>query len=113
MFPKAPPPLKSSYNCDCVRLRPDWASAKGVLGDSNFLKKLYDYDKDNIPESMLKKLKKYIDNPKFNPEAVEKVSRVSDRPSSLYARDGEPFNVRGQINFRKISKGRKIKHVIF
>ena len=56
--------------------RTDWASAKILLGDSQFLKKLYDYDKDNIADSMLKKLKKYMDNPKFTPEAVEKVSKV-------------------------------------
>ena len=31
---------------------------------------------DNIPDTMLKKLKKYIDNPKFTPENVEKVSKV-------------------------------------
>ena len=31
---------------------------------------------DNIPESTLKKLKKYIDNPKFLPEIVEKTSKV-------------------------------------
>jgi len=56
--------------------RPDWASAKVVLGDSNFLKRLYEYDKDNVPEALLKKLKKYTDNPKFVSEAVEKVSKV-------------------------------------
>ena len=32
---------------------------------------------DSIPDAMLKKLKKYIDNPKFTPENVEKVSKVS------------------------------------
>ena len=58
----------------CVRT--DWASAKSLLGDSNFLKRLYDYDKDNIPEKMLKQLKKYMENPKFVPEQVEKVSKV-------------------------------------
>jgi len=59
--------------------RTDWASAKVLLGDSNFLKRLYDYDKDNIPEALLKKLKKYTDNPKFVPDAVEKVSKVRCR----------------------------------
>jgi len=57
--------------------RTDWATAKGVLGDSNFLKLLYEYDKDHVPEPLLKKLKKYIDNPRFTPEAVERVSKVS------------------------------------
>jgi len=59
--------------------RTDWASAKVLLGDSNFLKRLYDYDKDNIPEPLLKKLKKYTDNPKFVPDVVEKVSKVRTR----------------------------------
>ncbi len=31
---------------------------------------------DNIAESTLKKLKKYIDNPKFQPEIVEKTSKA-------------------------------------
>jgi dynein heavy chain len=47
-----------------------------VLGDANFLKNLQTYDKDSIPDSMLKKLKKYVDNPNFVPEKVEKVSKV-------------------------------------
>jgi len=62
--------------CD-VLWRTDWATAKTLLGDSNFLKRLYEYDKNSITDSLLKKLKKYVDNPKFTPEAVEKVSRVS------------------------------------
>ncbi len=57
-------------------IRTDWASARAVLGESQFLKRLYDYDKDTISEGLLKKLKKYMDNPKFNPESVEKVSKV-------------------------------------
>lgn len=56
--------------------RTDWTSAKVLLGDANFLKNLQTYDKDSIPDSMLKKLKKYIDNPNFVPDKVEKVSKV-------------------------------------
>ena len=72
--------------------RTDWAAAKSVLGDSNFLKRLYDYDKDHMPDNLLKKLKKFIENPKFNPESVEKVSRACKslvmwvRAMELYAR---------------------------
>jgi hypothetical protein len=47
-----------------------------LLGDGNFLKNLQNYDKDKIPDSMVQKLQKYIKNPKFIPETVEKVSRV-------------------------------------
>ena len=46
------------------------------MGDPNFLKKLADYPKDNIPESLLKKLKRYMDDPNFTPENVEKVSKA-------------------------------------
>lgn len=46
------------------------------MGDTNFLKKLQEYDKDHIPESTLKKLKDYIDNKDFVPEIVVKVSKV-------------------------------------
>ena len=34
------------------------------------------YLQDNIPDSMLKKLKKYIENPRFVPEIVEKTSKA-------------------------------------
>ena len=44
----------------CVMLdeKPDWPTAKKVLGDSNFLNNLKNYDKDNIPEPTIKKLQK-------------------------------------------------------
>ena len=63
-----------------------------MLGDGGFLRKLMDYDKDNIPESLLKKLKKYIENPKFIPEHVEKVSKV--RMSSLYSHYAVPVGIK-------------------
>lgn len=50
--------------------RPDWPSAKQILGDPNFLKRLMDYDKDNIKPQILQKLQKYINNPDFIPEKV-------------------------------------------
>lgn len=56
--------------------RPDWETAKKLLGDSGFLRRLSEYDKDSISETALKKLKKYIEHPKFLPEIVEKTSKV-------------------------------------
>lgn len=46
------------------------------MADTNFLKKLQDYDKDHISESTLKKLKAYIDHPDFIPDKVATVSKV-------------------------------------
>uniref|UniRef100_A0A8C2Q2H6 Dynein, axonemal, heavy chain 6 n=1 Tax=Cyprinus carpio TaxID=7962 RepID=A0A8C2Q2H6_CYPCA len=69
-----------------------WASAKQLLGDGNFLKKLMDYDKDNIKPQILQKLHKYITNPDFVPEKVEKVSKACKsmcmwvRAMDLYSR---------------------------
>uniref|UniRef100_K7FYG4 Dynein axonemal heavy chain 6 n=1 Tax=Pelodiscus sinensis TaxID=13735 RepID=K7FYG4_PELSI len=59
-----------------LNAKPDWAAAKQLLGDSNFLKKLLEYDKENIKPQILLKLQKYINNPDFVPEKVEKVSRA-------------------------------------
>ena len=54
-----------------------------MLGEPGFLKRMVDYDKDHISDSSLKRLKKYIDNPKFQPEHVEKVSKVSKLDHNL------------------------------
>ena len=62
--------------CILFNRKPDWKNAKTLLGEGDFLKQMVNYDKDNIPEATLRKLKPYIDNPKFQPEAVEKVSRA-------------------------------------
>lgn len=56
--------------------RPDWASAKQLLGDVNFLKRLQDYNKDKITEATIRKLKVYVDNKDFIPEKVATVSKV-------------------------------------
>ena len=62
--------------CILLGAKPDWPTAKALLGDSNFLRNLYNYDKDNIAEAKLKKVKPYIVNPDFTPEEVLKVSKA-------------------------------------
>lgn len=57
-------------------LRIDWASAKQVLADVNFLRRLQEYDKDHIPDKTVHKLKQYIDHKDFIPEKVATVSKV-------------------------------------
>ncbi|KAG7241312.1 hypothetical protein INR49_025754, partial [Caranx melampygus] len=78
--------------CILLNCKPDWPSAKQLLGDANFLRRLTDYDKDNIKPQILSKLQKYIKNPDFIPEKVEKVSRACKsmcmwvRAMDLYSR---------------------------
>ncbi|KAJ8245285.1 hypothetical protein GJAV_G00269100 [Gymnothorax javanicus] len=78
VFTKPPDLVMTVMEAVCILLnaKPDWTSAKQVLGDSNFLKKLMDYDKENIKPQVLQKLQRYINNPDFVPEKVEKVSKA-------------------------------------
>lgn len=46
------------------------------MADSNFLKKLQEYDKNHITDAMIRKLKPYIENKDFVPEVVVNVSKV-------------------------------------
>jgi dynein heavy chain len=62
--------------CLLLGAKPDWATSKALLGDANFLKNLQTFDKDNIPPQRITKVKAYIDNPKFIPEEVAKVSKA-------------------------------------
>ncbi|KAJ3111626.1 Dynein heavy chain 6, axonemal [Phlyctochytrium bullatum] len=62
--------------CILFKVKPDWDNSKKLLSDPQFMRKMTEYDKDNIPESITKKLKKYVENPSFNADSVEKVSKA-------------------------------------
>ena len=50
-------------------------SKKHLLGDSKFIQRLKDYDKDNIDPKIVKKLRdKFVNNPDFQPDVVKKAS---------------------------------------
>lgn len=78
--------------CVLFNRKTDWKSAKALLSEADFLKMMIGFDKDNIAEKTLKKLKPYIDNPDFVPEKVDKVSKACTsmcmwvRAMDLYAR---------------------------
>uniref|UniRef100_A0A3B4FEJ7 Dynein heavy chain 6, axonemal-like n=1 Tax=Pundamilia nyererei TaxID=303518 RepID=A0A3B4FEJ7_9CICH len=78
VFTKPPALVMTVMESVCILLdcKPDWLSAKQLLGDPNFLRRLTEYDKDNIKPRILLKLQKYINDPNFMPEKVEKVSRA-------------------------------------
>ena len=50
-----------------------------MLGDLKFLESLKEYDKDNIPPPVTKKIRdNYINNPDFVPDVVKKVSSACE-----------------------------------
>lgn len=55
----------------------DWANAKKVLGESNFLQQIKGFDKDGVSPSTNAKIKKFIEMPTFDPEQVKKVSSAA------------------------------------
>lgn len=43
---------------------------------TKFLESLFKYDKDNIPDDVIKKIQPYIDDEAFQPAAIAKVSLI-------------------------------------
>ncbi|XP_064633532.1 dynein axonemal heavy chain 3-like isoform X2 [Lineus longissimus] len=56
-----------------------WPAAKKMLGDMKFLESLKEYDKDNIPPVVIRKIReKYITNPEFDPAIIKNVSSACE-----------------------------------
>eukprot|EP00960_Hanusia_phi_P026860 746504-Hanusia_phi.AAC.16 len=54
-----------------------WIPGKKLLGDAKgLLDRMFDYDKDHIPDKVIKSIQKYIDNPDFLPAKIESVSKA-------------------------------------
>lgn len=54
-----------------------WAVTGPLLvNPAKFLDSLFQFDKENIPESCIKKIRPYIENEAFTPAAISKVSRA-------------------------------------
>ena len=55
-----------------------WTAGKGqLLADAKvFLDKLFTFDKDNIPDKVIKAIAPFIDDPAFTPQAIEKASKA-------------------------------------
>jgi dynein heavy chain, axonemal len=78
-FSKPPDMVMTVMEAVCILkgLKPTWEDSKKLLNDSNFLSSLASYDKDNIPYKTIKALQKYLTNPEFVPERVQKVSAAA------------------------------------
>lgn len=50
-----------------------------MLSDARFLDSLLNFDKDNIPDHVIEKIRKqYLTNPDFDPEKIKKVSTACE-----------------------------------
>ncbi|ALC49870.1 Dhc16F [Drosophila busckii] len=77
--------------CILLGAKPTWASAKAIMADTNFIKRLFEYDKEHMKDDVLKKVKKYIDHKDFVPAKFEKVSKVA-KSVSMWVISMDKFN---------------------
>lgn len=75
-FKKPPDLVVTVLEAVCILLqeKPDWSTAKRVMGDMKFIDRLKGYDKDSIDPKVIKKVGKYIKMEKFQPSEVKSVS---------------------------------------
>lgn len=78
-FNNPPEMVKFTMEAVCILMdcKPEWGEAKKLLSQMDFMDSLKAYDKDNIPPKIIKKVKKYFDEPKFQPEEVKKQSSAA------------------------------------
>jgi hypothetical protein len=63
--------------CAGKKIADYWESSKKLLNDANkFLDSLLTFDRDNIPDAVIKKIEPYMAMEEFTPEAVAKVSKA-------------------------------------
>lgn len=78
-FTNPPNAVRVVMEAVCVLMgeEPKWENSKKLLGRSDFMELLTGYDKDNIADAKLKKLRKnYINEAEMQPDVVQKVSKA-------------------------------------
>ena len=56
--------------CILLQEKADWDTAKKVLGEGNLIKRLMEFEKDNITEKVVRALRRVIDDVAFTPDQV-------------------------------------------
>lgn len=56
-----------------------WEPSKRILGDTNFVNRLKEYDKDNVPPKIIERIRKdYTSSPDFTPANAAKASSAAE-----------------------------------
>ena len=71
-FNSPPEAVRMVMEAVCILLeeKTDWQAAKIVLSQMDFIERLQHYNKDSIPDHILRKLKNYTNRDEFEPEFV-------------------------------------------
>jgi dynein heavy chain len=103
-FNNPPEMVKFTMEAVCILFgeKPEWNEAKKLMGQMDFLDQLAKYDKDNIPPKIVKKCKKYYDDPRFTPEGVKSQSSAAMCLCMW---------VRAMITYDKVAKGIEPKKI--
>ncbi|XP_065071378.1 dynein axonemal heavy chain 6-like isoform X2 [Rhopilema esculentum] len=62
--------------CTLLGQKTDWKTAKHLLGEQGFLKRLVGYDRNSVTNRIYDRVKKITKNPDFNPTAIGKISKA-------------------------------------
>ena len=80
-YPTPPQELVMVISAVCVLFskKESWDEGKKLMNEpKKFLDSLMYYNKDSIPEKIIKKVRKYVKMPKFDPEEIAKKSRAGE-----------------------------------
>ena len=102
-----PPELVETVLIGVMILRtsdPSWAEEKRQLGDTNFIKSLVNFDRDNISDKTLKRIGQICAKPDFKPDIVGRVSFAA-RSLCMWVRAMEVY---GHI-YRVVEPKKKVK----
>eukprot|EP00891_Asterochloris_glomerata_P001497 jgi/Astpho2/1497/e_gw1.00026.129.1_t len=74
-FTKPPVLVQLTMEGVCILLqeKPDWDTAKRVLGNPKFIERLVGYDADNIPASICEALARVVEDARFTPDQASQL----------------------------------------
>ncbi len=77
---KSPPScvtLVGEASCLLFSMKPEYTNFKKLISTPNLIENFYTFDINNMSDYTLNKLKKYINDPNFNPDSMLKISKFS------------------------------------